>query len=127
MFFLIGMTQSKSAWIFTLLYLFLVVLLNRLGRVSTRDKYIALGLTILVISAVSFLVLTNLDSILLLFGRDASLTGRTTIWKVLLISVTKRPWLGFGYQAFWAGTTSEGMNAFMGTYYMMHFYRVLRP
>ena len=43
MFFLIGMTQSKSAWIFTLLYLLLVVLLNRLGRVSTRDKYIPLS------------------------------------------------------------------------------------
>jgi O-antigen ligase len=121
MFFLIGMTQSKSAWIFTILYLFLAFLLNRLGRVSTRDKYIAVGFTLFVISAVSFLVITNLDAILLLFGRDSSLTGRTTIWKVLLASITKRPWFGFGYQAFWAGTSSEGINAFMGTYYLMHF------
>jgi len=37
------------------------------------------------------------------------------------MSVSKRPLLGFGYQAFWAGTASEGINAFMGVYGAMHF------
>ncbi len=120
MLFLIGMTQSKSAWIFTILYLSLAVLLNLLGRVSRRDKYIAVGLTSIAISAASFLVITNLGEILLLFGRDATLSGRTSLWKVLLVSVAKRPWFGYGYQAFWAGPTSEAMNVSLGWYYLVN-------
>ncbi|MEZ5954524.1 MAG: O-antigen ligase family protein [Hyphomonas sp.] len=36
-----------------------------------------------------------------LIGRDASLTGRTDIWEALATSISQRPWLGYGYGAFW--------------------------
>jgi O-antigen ligase len=70
---------------------------------------------------VSVLIAANADSILSLLGRDLSLTGRTTIWNILMISIQKRPLLGYGYQAFWPGATSEGMNAIIAEYGMMHF------
>ena len=35
-------------------------------------------------------------------GRDATLTGRTDIWK-LVINMTTNPILGAGYESFWAG------------------------
>lgn len=35
-------------------------------------------------------------------GRDATLTGRTDIWVVLIDQVMARPWTGYGYQAYWA-------------------------
>jgi O-antigen ligase len=120
MLFLIGMTQSKSAWIFTILYLSLAVLLNLLGRFSNGDKHIAVGFTVIAISVASVLVITNFGEILLLFGRDATLSGRTGLWKVLLVSIAKRPWVGYGYQAFWAGPTSEAMNAALGSYYLLN-------
>jgi O-antigen ligase len=49
--------------------------------------------------------------ILALLHKDMTLTGRTTIWSVLLSSLAKRPWLGFGYSAFWVGTKGESANA----------------
>lgn len=36
-----------------------------------------------------------------LLGRDATLTGRTDIWEVLIGQVMDRPWTGYGYGAFW--------------------------
>jgi exopolysaccharide production protein ExoQ len=34
-------------------------------------------------------------------GRDATLTGRTDIWGVLIGQVAAEPWTGYGYRAFW--------------------------
>lgn len=34
-------------------------------------------------------------------GRDPTLTGRTDIWESVLRRVAERPWLGYGYGAFW--------------------------
>jgi O-antigen ligase len=34
-------------------------------------------------------------------GRDPTLSGRTYIWEAVIDQIWKRPWLGYGYQAFW--------------------------
>jgi exopolysaccharide production protein ExoQ len=34
-------------------------------------------------------------------GRDATLTGRTDIWGVLVNQALEAPWTGFGYKAYW--------------------------
>jgi O-antigen ligase len=39
--------------------------------------------------------------ILALFGKDPSLTGRTEIWDAIARMTERRPWLGYGYSAFW--------------------------
>ena len=35
-------------------------------------------------------------------GRDITLTGRTELWPVLVTMIVQRPWLGYGYSAFWS-------------------------
>ncbi len=35
-------------------------------------------------------------------GKDTTLTGRTDIWGALIESISQRPWLGYGYGAYWA-------------------------
>ena len=52
---------------------------------------IMLGM-ILLIAPVEFLEM---------LGRDATLTGRTDIWAILIEEVWRRPWTGYGYRAFW--------------------------
>lgn len=37
-----------------------------------------------------------------LIGKDPTLTGRTDIWSALTDVIAARPWLGYGYGAFWA-------------------------
>ncbi|MBA4795728.1 MAG: O-antigen ligase family protein [Phenylobacterium sp.] len=34
-------------------------------------------------------------------GKDPSLTGRTDIWSAVLRAADERPWLGYGFAAFW--------------------------
>lgn len=47
-----------------------------------------------------------------LVGEDASLTGRTDIWELSLTAVQDRPWLGYGYGAFWDGSeTAERISS----------------
>ena len=40
-------------------------------------------------------------------GKDATLTGRTDLWPYVWEMVEKRPWLGYGYEGFWRGWSSE--------------------
>jgi exopolysaccharide production protein ExoQ len=118
---LIVKSESKTAIIlmcFYLVYWSAVRIVTRFDAL-TRVAMLALGL---LCSGVAVLfVLPNLDSFLRIFGGDSSLTGRTTIWAALLISAMKHLSLGYGYQGFWVSGDSEGSNAFMRVYAMMHF------
>ncbi|MEM6946490.1 MAG: O-antigen ligase [Pseudomonadota bacterium] len=52
-------------------------------------------------AALAALIALQPDVFLALFGKDATLTGRTDIWSALAGSISQRPLLGFGYGAFW--------------------------
>jgi exopolysaccharide production protein ExoQ len=40
-------------------------------------------------------------------GKDPTLTGRTDIWQFILETIAKRPWLGYGFSAFWQGLDGD--------------------
>jgi O-antigen ligase len=40
-------------------------------------------------------------------GRNPELTGRFDLWNAALLSISKRPWLGYGFSAFWRGMEGE--------------------
>ena len=48
-----------------------------------------------------FLLYTMLPSLLEALHRDTTLTGRAQLWQAILLSIAKRPWLGYGFNAFW--------------------------
>jgi len=48
-----------------------------------------------------FLIYMTLPSLLGILQRDPTLTGRTELWHAILLSIAKRPWLGYGFNAFW--------------------------
>lgn len=51
--------------------------------------------------ALGFVLAIGPGVILEALGRDATLTGRTDIWAVLVRLIGEQPWTGFGYGAFW--------------------------
>ncbi len=61
---------------------------------------IAIALCLGAVAAVA--LATAPDAVAGLIGRDATLTGRTEIWAALEEPMSTRPWVGFGYGAFWA-------------------------
>ena len=67
-----------------------------------------LSVTVLLASGAAVLLLTHPDEILGLLGRNTTLTGRTALWTVVLVFIAQRPWLGYGYQAFWFGQEDTG-------------------
>jgi exopolysaccharide production protein ExoQ len=40
-------------------------------------------------------------------GKDPTLTGRTDIWQFIVETIAKRPWLGYGFSAFWQGLDGD--------------------
>jgi len=55
-----------------------------------------------VLAVVVLLVLTNINFVFGLLGRNTSLTGRVPLWNYLIQNViSKRPILGYGYGAIW--------------------------
>jgi exopolysaccharide production protein ExoQ len=49
------------------------------------------------------LVAANLRSVVSLFDRDSTLTGRTVIWGASMFLGLQHPWIGYGFDAFWLG------------------------
>lgn len=55
------------------------------------------------------------EAIFQILGRDATLTGRTHLWAMLLPVIASRPILGYGYAAFWATWTPQLLSVSLGT------------
>lgn len=95
----------------------IVLLLARVpsARRTTAFGFIATAAVLLVAGAI---VLDFSDgSPAALFGRDATLSGRTVIWSFSWQSYLRHPWLGYGYGAFW---TSTSPAAQFWSYYHMN-------
>jgi exopolysaccharide production protein ExoQ len=73
------------------------------GSRGLRFMRLALGVSLLLIIGLGLLA-SGVDSQVLLnaVGRNETLTGRTTLlWPGVVQAISNRPWLGYGYGAFW--------------------------
>jgi O-antigen ligase len=98
---LIVMSRSRTGWISALSMIIVMLLLAALKRFSHKDRAVVGlllcgGVTLCVAAAAS-----NYDLLMQFIGKDATLTGRTDIWALVVASAMRRPLLGYGYQAFW--------------------------
>ncbi len=50
---------------------------------------------------------STLPAMLQLLHRDEGLTGRLNLWNAVLLAISKRLWLGYGFNAFWQGMKGE--------------------
>jgi exopolysaccharide production protein ExoQ len=60
-------------------------------------------LILLVAVAWAVLIFSSWKQLLDLSGRDTTLTGRTDLWSHLYGQLLARPWLGYGFGAYWLG------------------------
>ena len=108
--FLVVVLASKSSTsISVTLYLcpmtFFICLYRRGGL--TR----VLGTSVAVLSGAIALALTLFpDPVLEILGKDATLTGRTELWALVVDKIYERPIAGWGYFAFW-GSANPVANA----------------
>lgn len=97
---LVVLSTSKTALIASLLGVVAIGagMLVRRGPLQT----IAVVASVLVAFVIGAgVVLLAPDLVVAALGRDLTLTGRTDIWEAAAPAVAAKPWLGYGYYAFW--------------------------
>lgn len=108
---LLLLSTSKGALvILTTLLLFLP--LTRLARWRFGLAIPALMLVITLSGGIGVWLVSNVDSLLSMLGRDATLTGRTQLWTVLWEMIQRRPFLGYGYGGFWLGLQGYSLEVY---------------
>lgn len=68
-----------------------------------RHRTLFLMATVAILPSVFAVIWTfkNLYAVSEFLGRDITLTGRLPLWVVSFVMGLRRPWLGYGYDAFW--------------------------
>lgn len=113
------MSGSRSAWLIEAAVLLLWAGLLVAKRLDARARVLAaLGGFWLVVAATAAACL-SLPSLLSWMGRDATLSGRTLIWKQTWVFIQQRPWLGWGYDAFWRGIQGEAFRVVATVHFMV--------
>ncbi len=78
------------------------------GRPELAAAFVALVLVGVTVAGA--LVSVAPDRLFAVVGRDASVTGRTTLWSLVLGEIAERSVLGHGYRAFWGSDGGEAVS-----------------
>ncbi|MGQ0533275.1 MAG: O-antigen ligase family protein [Caulobacteraceae bacterium] len=99
-FVLVVLSTSKTALVASLLGLAVIAfwMVVRRGPVAAVIGCAAAAAAIIAAAGV---ILLAPDLLVAMLGRDLTLTGRTDIWEASARFVEAKPWLGYGYYAFW--------------------------
>ena len=104
------LTQSRTGWVLAILLLGFSAIYLTLNKFKTRDAAALVLFFTTIIGFVGFGIYQNYEQILLLMGKEATLSGRTQIWGAVLISIWKHPLVGYGFHGFWTGLSGESSN-----------------
>lgn len=82
------------------------------ARAVQRAPNVTVTLTLIgVLGAFSvlFLILSfaSLEDAFTLLGKKAGMSGRFPLWEQVIFFISKKPWLGYGYEAFWKEDATE--------------------
>jgi len=99
---LVFLSHSATGYILAILLNLLILLIWTWLKVQDRLRPFHYLLIAGAFVLVGILISLKFNSVLGLFNRDSSLTGRVPLWTYLLTHVVnQRPWFGYGFGAFW--------------------------
>jgi O-antigen ligase len=107
---IISQTDSSGAVIAVVVLLLSMPLVKILAH-SPKRSHVLVLLSSLAMAIVSLIVAIEcLPAILRLLHRDPTFTGRTRLWTEVFHAIALRPWLGYGYGAFWLGLKGKSAD-----------------
>lgn len=112
-------SQARASWLLIIFGagVMFVVQFLRMRRLSVG---IRLFIAISVVVSLVILGTATFSDLLLAMGRDASLSGRTTLWDAAIkVASDNHPWLGSGYRDFWLGPSVELVERYMTSWARM--------
>jgi exopolysaccharide production protein ExoQ len=115
----IAFSRAATAYMLTVVYLGYFVTLKSLHNFRKKDYFVVSFLLLVAFFSVAVVIVVWPDFLFTLLGKDLTLTGRTEIWSAVLDSVTKRPLLGYGYQAFWLGLQGESYRVILAVSWVL--------
>jgi len=102
---------SNSVTAFLVLLLLLVILFMYFVHCRYNIRRPLFVLAILVIGGlVAGVACAHWHDLLTFLGRNATLSGRTVLWQLIWDMIQQRPWLGYGYSAFWLGWDGQSAS-----------------
>lgn len=109
--FLVATTSSATAYLMSAFSVGLFTALMMLHRVKPASR-VGLILALLVIASPILFVLPEIDRaindfLINVLHKDPGLTGRDYLWARANELIAQRPLLGYGFQAFWMGNSTE--------------------
>lgn len=109
---IVALANSATALVALMAVLGLLPLYKALRRHYTFVVPFLIGVVLLGGIAAVW-VFDDSAAVLATFGRDTTFTGRTDIWSAVLDKIRERPWLGYGYGAFWQGWEGESADVWL--------------
>jgi exopolysaccharide production protein ExoQ len=85
-------------------------LIRRNGMTIVIPIALAFGIVLVALGAI---IVTNADTLLIVMGRNPTLTGRTEIWKAIWHAISKQMLLGYGFDGFWAGIRGKSADVIL--------------
>jgi O-antigen ligase len=103
-------TQSKTAWLIAALVLGLFPVVRLIRKLSPGLALTVFTGTTAALATFIVVAASAAPQLVMLMGRDSTMTGRTEIWQAVLQAIMKRPLLGYGFAAFWLSLRGESAN-----------------
>jgi O-antigen ligase len=113
------MSGSRSAWLIEGALVAVWGTLVLAKRVDGQGRVLAALGALVSLSAMACAGYFSFPTLAQWLGRDATLSGRTLIWKEVWIFIAQRPWLGWGYDAFWRGIQGEAFRVVAAVHFMV--------
>lgn len=101
LFLVVILTQSKTAVVYFVLGIAAFPFARAFHRNSVRRKKI-LVLALLAFCGLTVLAYYNWEQFTYSLGRDPALTGRFALWVLSMTWIADKPFLGYGFDAFWS-------------------------
>lgn len=111
---LVVLSRSSNALV-NFLFLILLMPIYKIIKQHYKLRVVILSLVCILAGSLAFLVISNLDTILVdIIGKDMTFNGRIPVWNLILEQVQKRPLLGYGYNAFWS--SDAGLDVILNSW-----------
>jgi len=93
-------SKSATSWLTIFIFCSIdgIITLYRKGGVA---RFVGVSL-IAVLGPITLFQALFPDVVLEMIGKDPTLTGRTVLWAYVMIDIAQRPFVGWGYYAFWS-------------------------
>jgi exopolysaccharide production protein ExoQ len=103
---LLVLSRSATALVVTAL---VFVLFPLSGILRKRFGKALAGMTLVTIGGMAAIiwVSTHFEAFTGALGKNATLSGRLQLWALSVVMALQKPWLGYGYSAFWLGLKGQ--------------------